>query len=116
PITIRCYSEEIEPVEYNPKTRQLTIQEGILVSALDGFHRIQGGNMAYMLNPELPQKMILVIRTYDTETSKKFFGQINKINPVDPARIKDLTQESVSFVAVKYLQTHSELKGRLATG
>lgn len=115
-IRLNVYSEEFEPVIYNPKTRMLTIKEGVTISILDGFHRLQGGVRAVMKNPELPLVEELSICIYDTETAKKFFGQINKYNPIDPQRLEELDEEKVSFAAVKQLKIHSVLKGRIASG
>lgn len=115
-MTINVYSDEFEPVIYNPKTKQLTIKEGTTVSILDGYHRLQAAVKSVMLDPNFEQPMILSIRTYDTDTAKKFFGQINSINPVKKERIAELKQEKVSYAAVKYLQMSSDLKGRIASG
>ncbi|WP_170318600.1 hypothetical protein, partial [Paenibacillus sp. HGF7] len=59
---------------------------------------------------------ILSIRVYDTDTAKKYFGQINTINVVKTERLEELKQEKVSYVAVKQLQINSDLKGKIASG
>lgn len=115
-IRLNCYSEEFEPVSYNPKTRTLTIKEDVTISILDGFHRLQGGVRAVLKNPELSLIEELSICIYDSETAKKFFGQINKYNPIDPQRLEELDEEKVSFTAVKQLKLHSDLKGKIASG
>nr|WP_268893083.1 DNA sulfur modification protein DndB [Paenibacillus lutrae] len=115
-ITINVYSEELEPVNYHAKTRVLTINDKATISVLDGFHRLQGAVRALSINPELRQDIILSIRIFDTDTAKKYFGQINTINGVKRERLEELKQEKVSYVSVKHLQMHSDLKGKIASG
>ncbi|MFE4571350.1 DNA sulfur modification protein DndB [Paenibacillus chitinolyticus] len=115
-ITLNVYSEEIDPITYNPKSKVLTIKEGATVSILDGFHRLQGAVRALSVNPDLRQDIILSIRVFDTDTAKKYFGQINTINVVKTERLEELKQEKVSYVAVKQLQINSDLKGKIASG
>ncbi|WP_172249996.1 DNA sulfur modification protein DndB [Saccharibacillus deserti] len=115
-ITLNVYSKEVEPIEYNEKSQELTINEGATISILDGFHRLQGGIRAYKQNPELNQQMILSIRSYDLDTAKRFFGQINTINPVKKERRKELLAERISDVTVANLQKKSSLgQGRIAS-
>ncbi|EPD81310.1 DNA sulfur modification protein DndB [Paenibacillus sp. HGH0039] len=115
-ITLNVYSEDFDPITYNPKSKVLTIKEGAIVSILDGFHRLQGAVRALSVNPDLQQDIILSIRVYDTDTAKKYFGQINTINVVKTERLEELKQEKVSYVAVKQLQINSDLKGKIASG
>ncbi|MFB5759030.1 DNA sulfur modification protein DndB [Paenibacillus medicaginis] len=115
-ITLNVYSEEEEPISYNAKNNELTIKDGTTVSILDGFHRLQGAARAVAINPELNQDIILSIRTYDTDTAKKYFGQINTLNVVKRERLEELKQEKISYVAVKQLQRNSDLKGKIASG
>lgn len=114
-ITLNIYSDEVEAVEYNPKTRLLTINEQAVISILDGFHRLQGGVRAYATNPELEQVMILSIRSYDTDTAKKYFGQINTINVVKKERLKELKSQEFSDLVVRDLQQKTDLKGKIAS-
>lgn len=114
-ITLNIYSDEIEAVEYNPKTRLLTINEQAVISILDGFHRLQGGVRACATNPELEQMMILSIRSYDTDTAKKYFGQINTINVVKKERLKELKSQKLSDLVVRDLQQKTDLKGKIAS-
>ncbi|QSF43472.1 DNA sulfur modification protein DndB [Paenibacillus tianjinensis] len=114
-ITLNIYSDETEAVEYNPKTRILTINEQAAISILDGFHRLQGGVRACATNPELEQMMILSIRSYDTDTAKKYFGQINTINVVKKERLKELKSQEFSDLVVRDLQQKTDLKGRIAS-
>jgi hypothetical protein len=114
-ITLNIYSDEAEAVDYNSKSRLLTINEQAAISILDGFHRLQGGVRACAINPELEQMMILSIRSYDTDTAKKYFGQINTINVVKKERLKELKSQEFSDLVVKDLQQKTDLKGKIAS-
>ena len=114
-ITLNIYSEEVEAIEFNSKSRILTINEQAAISILDGFHRLQGGVRACATNPELEQVMILSIRSYDTDRAKKYFGQINTINVVKKERLKELKSQEFSDLVVKDLQQNSDLKGKIAS-
>ncbi|MFD7524630.1 DNA sulfur modification protein DndB [Paenibacillus chitinolyticus] len=115
-ITLNVYSEADSPVVFDPKTRVLTIMEGADVSVLDGFHRLQGAARALAVNPELRQDIILSIRVFNAETARKYFGQINTINPVRKERLEELKQENAAYVIVKQLQLNSDLKGKISSG
>jgi hypothetical protein len=114
-ITLNIYSDETEAVDYNSKSRLLTINEQAAISILDGFHRLQGGVRACAINSELEQMMILSIRSYDTDTAKKYFGQINTINVVKKERLKELKSQKFSDLVVKDLQQKTDLKGKIAS-
>lgn len=114
-ITLNVYSDEVEPVQYHAKNMELTINEGAVISILDGFHRLTGGVRAMEINPELDLELILSIRSYDTEKAKKYFGQINTINVVKPERLRELKQEKYSDIVVRDLQQKSDLKGKIAS-
>ncbi|MGR6760357.1 hypothetical protein ACU1JV_00745 [Paenibacillus sp. T2-29] len=112
-MTLNVYSFETNPVYFDSSNRNLTISEGAIVSILDGFHRLQGFVKAHLINPNLKFTMILSVRVYDTDTAKRYFGQINTVNIVKKERIEELKAEKYSDQVVKDLQTNpkSELKG-----
>lgn len=114
-ITLNVYSEEVEALSYNFKTQALTMNEEATISILDGFHRLQGAVKAASISPDLTQQMFLSIRSYDKDTAKKFFGQINTVNIVKPERLKELKLEKSSEKIVKDLQRKSELTGKIAS-
>lgn len=114
-LSLNVYSDEIEPIVYNAKKKQLEIAEGAYITILDGFHRLRGGERAVYLNPDLPQKLFLTIRSYDEETSKRYFGQINTVNVVAPERLRELKSERTSDLVVRDLQRNSELKEKIAS-
>ncbi|MCM3257036.1 hypothetical protein M3664_04475 [Paenibacillus lautus] len=114
-ITLNVYSAEIEPLYYDSKNKTLTLNEGATISILDGFHRLQAGVRAISVNPNLDLEMILSIRSYDSDTAKKYFGQINTINVVKPERIRELKSEKHSDIVVRDLQMKSDLKGKIAS-
>ncbi|WP_106768031.1 DNA sulfur modification protein DndB [Paenibacillus faecalis] len=114
-ITLNVYSNEVEPLNYNAKNKTLTINKGATISILDGFHRLQAGVRAVSVNPNLDLEMILSIRSYDTDTAKKYFGQINTINSIKPERLKELKSEKHSDLVVKDLQIKSDMKGKIAS-
>ncbi|ASA22693.1 DNA sulfur modification protein DndB [Paenibacillus donghaensis] len=117
-ITLNVYSNEVKPFTYNENTRLFTINDGAVVSILDGFHRLEGGSRAMTMNEYLNQDMILSIRSYDTPKAQKYFGQINTINPVKIERRKELLSVKNSDLVVKELQQHpkSEFKkGKIAS-
>lgn len=114
-ITLNVYSDESEALLYNLKNKTLEIRKNAAISILDGFHRLQGGIRAMTINSELKQTMILSIRSYDTPTAQKYFGQINTINPVKVERRKELLSNKNSDLVIKNLQLKSDLKGKVAS-
>lgn len=114
-ITLNVYSEDLEALDYNPDSQTLKILNGATISILDGFHRLQGGVRALAINSELDLEMILSVRSYDTETAKKYFGQINTVNTVKKERLKELKQEKFSDLVVRDIQKKSDLRGKIAS-
>ncbi|MET3209744.1 UNVERIFIED_CONTAM: hypothetical protein ABIC26_002691 [Paenibacillus sp. PvR008] len=112
-MTLNVYSFEESPVIYDSVNRKLTLNKSSIVSILDGFHRLQGFVKAFTVNSEIELEMILSIRVYDTDTAKRYFGQINTVNVVKKERIEELKAERFSDQVVKDLQKDpkSELKG-----
>lgn len=112
-MTLNVYSYEDTPINYDSINNRLTINDKSIVSILDGFHRLQGFVKAHITNPEIEMEMILSIRVYDTDTAKRYFGQINTVNVVKKERIEELKAEKFSDQVVKDLQKNqkSELRG-----
>ncbi|WP_336761478.1 DNA sulfur modification protein DndB [Paenibacillus sp. USHLN196] len=115
-ITLNVYSTEVEPVSYDTNSKSLTINDGAIVSILDGFHRLQGFIAAVSLNPDVELNEILSIRVYDYETAKRFFSQLNTINVLNKERRKELAQERLSDKVVADLQRKSEIGKQIASG
>lgn len=114
-LSLNVYSDDVEPLTYDPKKKKLEIHDGAYITILDGFHRLRGAERALYTNPDLPQKLFLTIRSYDEETSKRYFGQINTVNVVAPERLRELKSERNSDLVVKELQRKSELKEKIAS-
>ncbi|MBD8839412.1 hypothetical protein IFU39_16490 [Paenibacillus sp. CFBP 13594] len=114
-ITLNVYSTEVDPVTYNPESKTLTINNGSVISILDGFHRLQGAVAALQINPNAELHEILSIRVYDFETAKKFFSQLNTINVLKKERRKELAQERLSDKVVSDLQQKSEIGKQIAS-
>jgi hypothetical protein len=114
-ITLNVYSEEVEALSYNPKTKQLIINEGATVSILDGFHRLQAAVRALDKEPGLKLTLQLAIKSYDTPKAKKYFGQINTINIVKKERLQELKAERYADDVVNDLKIKSDLKGKIAS-
>ncbi|NMI04833.1 hypothetical protein HF638_12650 [Paenibacillus sp. SZ31] len=114
-ITLNVYSTEVDPVTYHEDSRTLTINDGAIISILDGFHRLQGAVAALQMNPNLDLDMILSIRSYDHETAQKYFGQINTINVLKKERRDELAQERMSDKVVAILQRKSEIGKHIAS-
>ncbi|PYE51569.1 hypothetical protein HUB98_06035 [Paenibacillus barcinonensis] len=115
-ITLNVYSTEVEPVSYDTNSKSLTINDGAIVSILDGFHRLQGFIAALSINPDIELHEILSIRVYDEETAKRFFSQLNTINVLNKERRKELAQERMSDKVVADLQRKSEIGKQIASG
>ncbi|WP_340032563.1 DNA sulfur modification protein DndB [Paenibacillus sp. FSL K6-1122] len=114
-ITLNIYSTEVEPVTYNEESRSLVINDGVVISILDGFHRLQGFTAAINNNPNIELNEILSIRVYDYETAKRFFSQINTINVLKKERRDELAQERMSDKVVADLQRKSEIGEQIAS-
>ena len=80
-----------------------------------GFIVFKSAVRAISVNPNLELELILSIRSYDTDTAKKYFGQINTVNVVKPERIRELKSEKHSDIVVRDLQLKSDLKGKIAS-
>jgi len=114
-ITLNIYSTEVEPITYDEESKSLTINDGVIISILDGFHRLQGFTAAINNNPNVELNEILSIRVYDYETAKKFFSQINTINVLKKERRDELAQEKMSDKVVADLQRKSEIGEQIAS-
>lgn len=114
-IVLNVFSTEVDPVTYYEDSKTLTINEGVIISILDGFHRLQGAVSALQTNPNAELVEILSIRTYDDETAQKFFGQINTINVLKKERRNELAQERMSDKVVASLQKKSEIGKQIAS-
>ncbi|GGH46508.1 hypothetical protein GCM10008014_09210 [Paenibacillus silvae] len=114
-ITLNVFSTEVDPVAYYEDSRTLTINDGAVISILDGFHRLKGAIAALQMNPNLDLDMILSIRSYDHETAQKYFGQINTINVLKKERRDELAQERMSDKVVAILQRKSEIGKQIAS-
>ncbi|WP_181151016.1 DNA sulfur modification protein DndB [Paenibacillus sp. PCH8] len=114
-ITLNVYSTEVDPLTYYEDSKTLTINDGAVISILDGFHRLQGAIAALQSNPNLDLDMILSIRSYDHETAQKYFGQINTINVLKKERRDELSQERMSDKVVANLQRKSEIGKQIAS-
>ncbi|MCP1185029.1 DNA sulfur modification protein DndB [Paenibacillus sp. 1781tsa1] len=112
-ITLNVYSTEIEPLTYHEDQRSLVINNGSIISIVDGFHRLQGAVAALHLNPNLDLDLILSIRSYDQITAQRFFGQLNTINVLPKARRNELSQVRMSDKVVSNLQRKSEFGNRI---
>ncbi|WP_340031153.1 DNA sulfur modification protein DndB [Paenibacillus sp. FSL K6-1122] len=114
-ITLNVFSSEVDPVTYNEESNTLTINEGAVISILDGFHRLQGGVVALQTNPHLDLELILSIRSYDHDTAQRYFGQINTVNVLKKERREELAQERLSDKVVANLQRKSEIGKQIAS-
>ncbi|WP_186331655.1 DNA sulfur modification protein DndB [Paenibacillus xylanexedens] len=115
-ITLNVYSTEVDPVTYLEESKMLTINEGTVISILDGFHRLQGFVAATSINQEADFNQILSIRVYDYETAKQFFSQLNTINVLSKERKKELAEERLSDKVVTELKRKSEIGEQIASG
>uniref|UniRef100_UPI000B81B3CD DNA sulfur modification protein DndB n=2 Tax=Paenibacillus TaxID=44249 RepID=UPI000B81B3CD len=114
-ITFNVYSTEIEPLTFNEEQKTLIINNGSIISIVDGFHRLQGAVAALHLNPNLELDLILSIRSYDQPTAQKFFGQLNTINVLNKVRRNELSQVRMSDKVVSNLQRKSEFGKRIVS-
>ncbi|WP_440110202.1 DNA sulfur modification protein DndB [Paenibacillus sp. QZ-Y1] len=114
-ITLNVYSTEVDPVTYDEESKSLIINDGVVISILDGFHRLQGFTAAINNNPNIDLTEILSIRVYDYETAKRFFSQINTINVLKKERRDELAQERMSDKVVSDLQRKSEIGEQIAS-
>ncbi|MEI2281260.1 DNA sulfur modification protein DndB [Paenibacillus polysaccharolyticus] len=114
-ITLNVFSSEVNPVTYKEESNTLTINEGAVITILDGFHRLQGGVLALQINPHLNLELILSIRSYDHEIAQKYFGQINTVNVLKKERREELAQERLSDKVVANLQRKSEIGKQIAS-
>ncbi|MFE6075703.1 DNA sulfur modification protein DndB [Paenibacillus sp. NPDC057886] len=114
-ITLNVYSTEIEPLTFHEEQRTLIINNGSIISIVDGFHRLQGAVAALHLNPNLELDLILSIRSYDQPTAQKFFGQLNTINVLNKVRRNELSQVRMSDKVVSNLQRKSEFGKRIVS-
>lgn len=115
-ITLNAYSDSEDAIIYDDTTRQLSIHA--VTTILDGFHRLQGIVRALSIQPAIDMDVQLAIKSYAKEKAKNYFGQINTINRVDQARLKELklAQYADSIVHALRTRTDSDFRGRITSG
>lgn len=115
-ITLNAYSDFEDAILYDDATRQLSIHT--VTTILDGFHRLQGIVRALSIQPGIDMDIQLAIKSYAKEKAKNYFGQINTINRVDQARLKELklARYADSIVHALRTRTDSDFRGRMTSG
>lgn len=117
-ITFNCLagtSDELEEIQYNPETQELTVTEGTMIDVLDGFHRITGALRALRDNPEIDFNFQLAIKNFNTKRAQQHVAQLNTINAMSSSRLKEMKEERLGDTVAKQLQ-RGALQGVISQG
>jgi hypothetical protein len=105
-----------DELTYDAKKQQLTINKGVFLDILDGFHRISGFMNALDQHPELDFTFQVAIKNYNLAQAQRHIAEINTYYKMNQAHKVYLEQTRYSDNVVKHLNRSSDLKGRISTG
>lgn len=100
---------------YDEKTRELTINEGTVMNILDGTHRTFGIYGAYKKNPNLKNKVTVLLTNFTDEEAKLFQVQLSKQTRINTTRIAQLEAPTLSSRIVNTLNNEPIFKDKVAT-
>lgn len=81
-IKINILKNDEDSIDYNQKTRTLTIHEGSQLNTFDGQHRKSGNALALTKNPDLQFNWAVTITNFSETKAHDFMTQINKQTPI----------------------------------
>lgn len=104
-----------EDLIYDEKTKELTIVEGAVLNILDGAHRTLAYYAAYKVDPELRNKVTVIITNFVDEEAQRFQVQLAKQTPINKARIRQLDAPTLANRIVNTLNQESIFRNKAAT-
>ncbi|MFA5557862.1 MAG: hypothetical protein WDA59_00155 [Methanofastidiosum sp.] len=101
-IKINILNNYQEKINYNSKTKTLTIGEGSIINIFDGFHRKVANSLAVEQNPDINFTWGLIITNLSETAAKDYMIQIDKQKPIRREQIKawDLSKKENLVVSV----------------
>jgi DNA-sulfur modification-associated len=109
-------ADEGDELTYDAKKQQLTINKGVFLDILDGFHRISGFMNALDQYPDLDFTFQVAIKNYNLAQAQRHIAEINTYYKMNQSHKVYLEQTRYSDNVVKHLNRFSDLKGRISTG
>ncbi len=107
--------ESEQELIFDEKNHTLTITKGTRIDILDGTHRTIGIYQAYLEQPEIEGKMIVLFSNYSTQQAREYQVELSKATPFNKARAKELAQERHADELVSRLKSEGMLKGRISS-
>lgn len=104
-----------QELDYNEKTRELTITEGTVMNILDGTHRTFGIYGAYKKNPNLKNKVTVLLTNFTDDEAKLFQVQLSKQTRINTTRITQLEAPTLASRIVNILNNEPIFKDKVAT-
>jgi hypothetical protein len=101
-------------ISYDPETMQLTINRGVILDIVDGYHRTKASELLYVEQGHIDHEWILLLTNYDDREIKEFQGQLAKQTPIAKERRAALLGERKGDLVLERLIPNSELKDRVS--
>ncbi|MFA7157433.1 MAG: DNA sulfur modification protein DndB [Bacilli bacterium] len=108
-IKINIVKDENKPI-YNPKTRMLTLREGVILNIWDGFHRKSASALVLLENPDIDFTWPIDITNLSEIETHNAMVQVNKQTPINPDVIapKDYSKNE-NLVLDKIIDSRGDL-------
>lgn len=107
-------ADEGVDVIYDENEMSLTIQKGVLLDCLDGFHRVTAIVKALEENPNADMIFMLNVVNFDIPKAREYFAQMNTIELIGKGHLENIKKERQADFIVDQLKYNSELKGRIS--
>jgi hypothetical protein len=106
-----------DDISYDPETMMLTINRGVILDIVDGYHRTKATEELYVEQGHVDHEWILLLTNYSDKEAKEYQGQLAKQTPIAKERREALLGERKGDMVLEQLIPRSELKDRVsATG
>lgn len=103
-----------EDISYDPETMRLTVNRGVILDIVDGYHRTRATEALYIEQGHIDHDWILLLTNYSDKETKEFQGQLAKQTPIAKERREALLGERKGDMVLERLIPNSELKDRVS--
>lgn len=102
-----------EDIVYNRDKRELTINKGVIIDIIDGYHRCKAIQNALEVDPDIDYMFPIIIVNYKTSQAQEYLRQIAQATPMSKVRVEQFESTYANDV-IKSLLLDSDLKGRIS--
>jgi hypothetical protein len=103
-----------DDISYDPETMMLTLNRGVILDIVDGFHRTKATELVYVEEGHVDHEWILLLTNYNDKEAKEYQGQLAKQTPIAKERREALLGERKGDMVLEQLIPKSELKDRVS--